>query len=79
MNKTILILVNMFVDLSASLNKLIHKVNCEKCRLFGDKDKPLVLHIEEQHLADFQCLDRGGFIYPSNLLFKYYSMFIHYV
>ena len=61
---------------------LIHKVHCEECkRLFGDKDKPFDLDIGdkdkpfdldigEQHLVYFQCLDRGGFIYPSNLLFN---------
>ena len=47
--------------------KLIHKVHCEECkRLFGDKDKPFDLDIDEQHLVYFQCLDRGGLIYPSN-------------
>ena len=49
--------------------KLIHQVHCEECkRLFGDEDKPFDLHIDEQHLAYFKCLDRGGLIYPSNLL-----------
>ena len=51
--------------------KLIHKVHCVECkRLFGDKDKPFDLDIDEQHLVYFQCLDRGGLIYPSNLLFN---------
>ena len=51
--------------------KLIHKVHCEECkRLFGDKDKPFDLDIDEQHLDYFQCLDRDGLIYPSNLLFN---------
>ena len=50
--------------------KLIHKVHCEECkRLFGDKDKPFDLDIDEQHLVYFQCLDWGGLIYSSNLLF----------
>ena len=49
--------------------KLIHKVHCEECkRLFGDKDKHFDLDIDEQHLVHF--LDRGGLIYPSNLLFN---------
>ena len=51
--------------------KLIHKVHCKECkRLFSDKDKPLDLDIDEQHRAYFQCLNRGGLIYPSNLLFN---------
>ena len=51
--------------------KLIHKVHCEECnRLFGDKDKPFDLDIDEQHLVYFQYLDWGGLIYPSNLLFN---------
>ena len=33
-------------------------------------DKPFDLDIDEQHRAYFQCLDRGGLIYPSNLLFN---------
>ena len=51
--------------------KLIHKVHCQECkRLFGDKDKPFDLDIDEQHLVYFLCLDRDGLIYPSNLLFN---------
>ena len=46
-------------------------MHCEECkRLFGEKDKPFDLDIDEQHLVYFQCLDRGGLIYPSNLLFN---------
>ena len=41
--------------------KLIHKVHYEECkRLFGDKHNPFDLDID----------DRGGLIYPSNLLFN---------
>ena len=51
--------------------KLIRMVHCEECkRLFCDNDKPFDLDIDEQHLVYFQCLDRGGLIYPSNLLFN---------
>ena len=59
--------------------KLTNKVHCEECkRLFGDTDKPFDLDIDEQHFACFKCLDRGGLIYPSNLLFNIqcsYSIF----
>ena len=51
--------------------KLINKVHCEECqRLFGDVDIPFDMDIDEQLLAYFQCFDRGGLIYPSNLLFN---------
>ena len=37
--------------------KLIRKVHCEECkRLFGDKEKPFDLDIDEQHIVYFQCL-----------------------
>ena len=51
--------------------KLIHTIHCEECKqLFGDTNKLVDLVIDEQHYAYFQCLDRGGLIYPANLPFN---------
>ena len=36
----------------------------------GDKDNPLNLEITAKHLQYFDCLNRGGLTYPSNLLFS---------
>ena len=50
---------------------ILHKVHCEQLKqLFGDTNKPFDLDIDEQHRTYFQWLDRGGLIYPSNLLFN---------
>ena len=52
-------------------HKSISHISCEDCKLlFGDKDKPLNLEITAKHLQYFDCLNRGGLTYPSNLLFS---------
>ena len=50
--------------------KLINKLSCGECKLlFGKKHESLDLEIDEEHLKYLQCLDRGGLMYPSNMLF----------
>lgn len=52
-------------------HKSMLHISCEDCKLlFGDKDKPLNLEITSKHLQYFDCLNRGGLTYPSNLLFS---------
>ena len=52
-------------------HKSISHISCEDCKLlFGDKDKPLNLEITAKHLQYFNCLNRGGLTYPSNLSFS---------
>ena len=41
----------------------------ELTQLFGDKDKPFDLDIDEQHFAYFKCLDRGGLINVDILIY----------
>ena len=49
--------------------KLIHKVLCEECKLlFGDKDKPFDLDIDEQHIVYLQCLYNIFNMYVSSSL-----------
>ena len=60
--------------------KIIDKVSCNECKmLFGDKSQPLDLELNREHQQYIQCLDRGGLMYPSKILFMtmqcFYSIF----
>ena len=59
-------------------HKSISHISCEDCKLlFGDKDKQLNLEITAKHLQYFDCLNRGGLTYPSNIFC--FTMCIYYI
>ena len=50
--------------------KMIDKLSCNECKmLFRNKSQPLDLELNREHQQYIQCLDRGGLMYPSNILF----------
>ena len=49
--------------------KMIDKLSYNECKmLFGNKSQPLDLELNREHQQYIQCLDRGGLMYPSNIL-----------
>ena len=50
--------------------KMIDKLSCNECKmLFGNRSQPLDLELNREHQQYTQCLDRGGLMYSSNILF----------
>ena len=51
--------------------KTMSHTDCNECKdLFGNKHNTMDLQVDPEHLVYTEILDRGGLIYPSNLLFK---------
>ena len=51
--------------------KAMSHTDCNECKdLFGNKHNTMDLQVDPEHLVYTEILDRGGPIYPSNLLFK---------
>ena len=51
--------------------KALSHTDCNECKdLFGNKHNTMDLQVDPEHLIYTEILDRGGLIYPSNLLFK---------
>ena len=51
--------------------KAMNHTDCNECKdLFGNKHNSMDLQVDPEHLIYTEILDRGGLIYPSNLLFK---------
>ena len=51
--------------------KAMSHTDCNECKdLFGNKHNTMDLQVDPEHLIYTEILDRGGLIYPSNLLFK---------
>ena len=50
--------------------KAVTKTECSDCKeILGNKGQSMDLDVDEEYLQYTKCLDRGGLIYPSNLLF----------
>ena len=50
--------------------KVLFKIQCEECKnLIGDKKRSMDLNIDPEHFKYNEILDRGGLVYPSDLLF----------
>ena len=50
--------------------KIMFKIQCDECKdLLGDKKRSMNLQINPEHFKYTEILDRGGLVYPSDLLF----------
>ena len=50
--------------------KVLFKIQCDECKdLIGDKKRSMDLNIDPEHFKYTEILDRGGLVYPSDLLF----------
>ena len=50
--------------------KVLFKIQCDECKdLIGDKKRSMDLKIDLEHFKYTEILDRGGLVYPSDLLF----------
>ena len=50
--------------------KAMNHTDCNECKdLFGNKHNTMALQVDPEHLIYTEILNRGGVIYPSNLLF----------